>query len=130
VGKRHAWQSCKYLVELVETRQGMTRIDPQWGSATGAIITRQIDGGTDLAFAKPGTRSTTILCDLRVPGHIIGQGFHHWANSISAKSSLWNNQVEDTVGVSEVKQTPFANRHRNILQARRDRMQNMVPSRW
>jgi hypothetical protein len=53
----------------------MTRIDPQRGSATCAIITRQSDGDTDLAFAKPGTRSTTILYDMRVLGHIFGQGF-------------------------------------------------------
>jgi hypothetical protein len=62
------------MVEPAETGQGMTRINPQSGSATGAIITRQIDGGTDLAFAKPATRFTTILYDHRGPGHIIGQG--------------------------------------------------------
>jgi hypothetical protein len=53
----------------------MTRIDPQRGSATCAIITRQSDGDTDLAFATPGTRSTTILCNMRELGHIFGQGF-------------------------------------------------------
>ncbi|EAT79174.1 hypothetical protein SNOG_13290 [Parastagonospora nodorum SN15] len=54
--------------------QGMTHIIPQWGSATGAIVRRQIDGGTDLAFAKPRTRFTTIPYNRKVLGYIIGQG--------------------------------------------------------
>jgi hypothetical protein len=53
----------------------MTRIDPQRDSATCAMITRQSDGDTDLAFATPGTRSTTILYNMREFGHIFGQGF-------------------------------------------------------
>lgn len=55
--------------------QGMTHMIPQWGSATGAIVIRQIAGGTDLAFAKPGTRFTTMPYNRKVLGHIIGQGY-------------------------------------------------------
>jgi hypothetical protein len=60
--------------ESWEKRPGDDAQNTQWGSATDAIVTRQIDGGTDLAVAKPGTRSTTIPYDHKVLGHIVGQG--------------------------------------------------------
>jgi hypothetical protein len=62
-------------MRLAKTGQGVTRTYPQWGCAMGAMITRHIDGCTDLAFAKPGTRSTTILCDNDSPIAQFARGF-------------------------------------------------------
>jgi hypothetical protein len=46
-------------------------MDPYLGSATGATVTSQVDGGTDLASTNqvPGARSTTMLCNRRDAGN-------------------------------------------------------------
>jgi hypothetical protein len=71
VGKR---QTCLASSEvncgISEYGTKMTRINLQSVGATGAIITRQFDGYTDLAFAKPRARFPTIRYDTRTGSHI------------------------------------------------------------
>ena len=72
---KHVWQADRYAVGLAKTIHGLTHTGPKLASATGASITRQSDGYTDLAYCETGNQVHNDPVRQHEPGHIVGQGW-------------------------------------------------------